>query len=269
MTSFLGTQLTNVQIASQVTVMLITYNEAPNIDRCLARLSWANTVLVVDSGSNDETINIVARYPNTRVIERPFDNFANQCNYGLSRIHTDWVLSLDADYIITPELESELLTLLDDGTAAFEANFTYCIFGQPLRSTLYPPRRVLYRRERGRYVNEGHGHRVVIDGPTRRLTGTILHDDRKSLSRWFHSQMRYAQHEADFLLNANREMLRRTDRIRLLAWPAPILVFLYTLFWKGCILDGWHGWFYALQRSTAETIIALEIISRKIIAKLS
>ena len=54
------------------------------------------------------------------------------------------------------------------------------------------------------------------------------------------------------------------DQLRLAAWPAPLAVLIYTLFIKGCLLDGWAGWFYALQRMLAETLIALEIINRRL-----
>jgi hypothetical protein len=58
--------------------------------------------------------------------------------------------------------------------------------------------------------------------------------------------------------------LRRSDRIRRAGWPAPILVFFYTLIWKGCILDGWPGWLYVLQPVFAESMIAIEIIDRRV-----
>jgi hypothetical protein len=58
--------------------------------------------------------------------------------------------------------------------------------------------------------------------------------------------------------------LSKTDRIRLMAWPAPIGAFLYTLFVKGCLLDGWAGWYYALQRCTAEVLLALELVDRRL-----
>jgi hypothetical protein len=62
---------------------------------------------------------------------------------------------------------------------------------------------------------------------------------------------------------SDRKALRTSDKIRLVAWPAPIGVFLYTLIFKGCLLDGWPGWYYALQRLLAEILIALEIIDRR------
>ena len=146
----------------------------------------------------------------------------------------------------------------------WRARFRYCIQGRPLRASLYPPRTVLYRKDRARYRDEGHGHRVQIDGPVLSLRGPIYHDDRKPLARWFLSQQRYARREAEHLLKSDRATLSKVDQIRLAAWPAPMMVLLYTLFAKGCLLDGWSGWYYALQRMLAEVMICLEIIDRRL-----
>jgi glycosyltransferase involved in cell wall biosynthesis len=245
--------------------MILTYNEAPNIARTLKAIAWLKEILVVDSGSTDATLDIVSRYPNARVVKRKFDSFAEQCNFGLTEIRTAWVLSMDADYELTPAIAAEMCALVPGReVSGYRAGFIYCIYGRPLRAALYPPRTVLYRPERARYRNEGHGHRVVIDGDVRDLRGSIYHDDRKPLSRWFASQQSYARREADYLLSSSGPELKRTDRIRLLGWPAPILVFFYTLLWKRCILDGWPGWLYVLQRSFAEIMIAIELVDRRL-----
>ena len=94
----------------------------------------------------------------------------------------------------------------------------------------------------------------------------IYHDDRKPLSRWFASQQGYARLEADYLLKADAGTLSASDRLRRMAWPAPIVMFFYVLVIKGCLLDGWPGWFYALQRVLAECMIALELIDRRLAA---
>ena len=104
----------------------------------------------------------------------------------------------------------------------------------------------------------------LLDGAVLDLDGVIYHDDRKPLARWFASQQRYAREEAEYLLEAARGSLTRTDKLRLMGWPAPVGVFFYTLFAKGCIFDGWPGWYYVLQRVTAETLIALEIGDRRL-----
>ncbi len=253
------------RLVDRTTPLLLTFDEAPNIERVLAPLAWANRIVVVDSGSTDGTLQLLAANQRVEVYHRPFVDFAAQCNFGLSLIDSEWVLSLDADYVLSANLVDELHSLEDDGSlAGYRARFIYEVYGRPLRASLYPPRTVLYRRTRARYRNEGHGHRVKIDGPVGELRGTISHDDRKPLTRWMSSQTRYAQREADHLLAAPAAELGLIDRMRRLAWPAPLLALPYTLFVKRCILDGTAGWYYALQRLLAEIAIALSIIDRRL-----
>lgn len=245
--------------------MILTHNEESNIARTLAPLTFVREILVVDSGSTDETLAIVRRHPRTRIVTRRFDSFADQCNFGLTEVQTPWILSLDADYELSSPLVQEICTLgPDSDVTGYRASFVYRIFGKPLSGTLYPDRIVLYRRGQASYRNEGHGHRVTVVGSIRPLAGRIYHDDRKPLGRWFASQMKYARDEADYLLGRPREELGSMDRVRLMAWLAPLLVFVYTLVWKHCILDGSRGWYYVLQRTFAETLIALEILDRRL-----
>lgn len=249
----------------QVSVLILTYNEAANIGRTLEALSWAKRILVIDSGSTDDTLAIVGRHPGAIAVTRAFDSFADQCNFGLSRIETGWVLSLDADYVLSPGLQEEIERLdPPPDVAGYSARFVYCIHGRPLRGSLYPPRTVLYRRALAEYRNEGHGHRVAVRGTVRALSSPIYHDDRKPLSRWFFSQQRYAALEAQHLLQTPRAKLRPADRIRRMAWPAPFVVFFYTLIVKRCILDGWPGWLYVLQRTLAEVLLAIELVDRRL-----
>jgi glycosyltransferase involved in cell wall biosynthesis len=248
-----------------ITPVVITYNEAANIARTLKRLVWARRIVVVDSGSTDETLEMVRYYPQTELFHRPFDDFASQCNFGIAQVATAWVLSLDADYELSDALVTELQALRpDSATSGYQARFVYRIYGHALRGTLYPPRTVLYRKTKASYRNEGHGHRVMVVGEIVPLSGVIFHDDRKPLARWFASQQQYARAEAEHLLASNRNSLSRADRIRLAAWSAPLAVFIYTLIFKGCLLDGWPGWYYALQRLLAEILIALEIIDQRL-----
>jgi glycosyltransferase involved in cell wall biosynthesis len=249
----------------QITPLIITANEAANIGHTLSKLHWAKRIVVIDSGSTDETLEMLQHYPQVEVIQHPFTDFASQCNFGLTQVRSPWALSLDADYELSDELVRELKSLTPkDNVAGFQAAFVYRIHGRALRGSLYPPRTVLYRREKARYRNEGHGHRVVVDGDVFPLKGVIFHDDRKPLSRWFAAQRRYAEREAEYLLNADRSSLSRTDKIRLMSSPAPVGVFFYALIVKRCILDGWPGWYYVLQRVVAEMLIALELIDRRL-----
>lgn len=248
---------------SDITPLILTYNEAPNIGRTLERVRWARDIIVVDSFSEDDTLEIVAGFPQTRVFQRQFDSFASQCNFGLTQtgISSEWVLNLDADYVLTPELIAEFQALLpSDVVTGLQARFVYCIHGRRLRSGVYPPVTVLFRRAKAFFQQDGHSHRVVVDGKIENLRSPILHDDRKQLGRWFSSQSRYTELEARKLLTAERGSLGWTDRIRQLRIVAPVAMLFYCLIVRGGILDGSAGFYYAFQRMLAELMLSLYLI---------
>lgn len=247
-----------------ITPLLLTYNEEPNIARCLERLTWAKRVLVIDSGSTDRTLEICSDFPNVEVIHRRFESFAGQCNFGLTHITSEWVLSMDADYRVPTDFP-EVASGLNSSATGFRFPFRYCIHGRPLRASLYPPRTVLYRKSAASYENDGHGHRVRIEGSVIDIDRQIDHDDRKPLSRWLGSQTKYAEQEAEKLL-AEDHAGGWPDRLRRMIWPAAPAAFLYTLFAKRMILDGWPGWFYVLQRTYAELLLSLAMLEKKLTA---
>jgi glycosyltransferase involved in cell wall biosynthesis len=252
-------------LQDDTTPLLITFNEIQNIARIVGRLDWARRIVVIDSGSTDGTLEFLARDPRIEVHHRAFDSFAQQCNFGLAQIRTEWVLSLDADYELSDEINTELGRLQPGaGDAGFRASFVYRIYGRPLRGTLYPPRTVLYRVAGARYENEGHGHRIRLPGNVSALNGVIYHDDRKPLARWLNSQLKYASIEAAHLLEAAPAELSFSDRIRRRGWLAPFLVVAYVLFVKRALFDGRAGWFYAFQRLSAEVLLALELLDRRL-----
>jgi len=249
----------------QITPVVLTYNEAPNIGRCLSRLSWAQRVVVVDSVSTDETAAIVREFPNAELVERHFDNHTAQWNHGVHLVQTRWVLSLDADYVLTDEFIAQLATLKpEDEVDAFQVPFRYCIFGKPLRACLYPPRAMVFRRDRCRYVADGHTQLLQVPGKSATLTAPVDHDDRKPLSRWLDSQDNYAKLEVAKLMAAESNTLRLQDRLRLQMIYAPVVTLLYTLLVRGVILDGWRGCYYAFQRTIAEIILSLRLLERKL-----
>jgi glycosyltransferase involved in cell wall biosynthesis len=254
-------------VLEQITPVILTFNEEANIARTLDRLQWARDIVVVDSLSTDATIPILSRHGKVRLFQRAFDSHARQWNFaiGETNIATEWFLALDADYVLTEEFIAELAALQPGrNTNGYSAGFSYCIGGVPLRGTLYPAVTILCRRGSARYEQDGHTQRVIVTGAVAALNARVLHDDRKPLSRWIDSQKRYAQLEAEHLLAAENGTLGLMDRIRRWGWPAPIVVFAYTFIAKGCAFDGWRGWFYVLQRTLAEIMLALEILDRRI-----
>ena len=257
-----------MKMASNITVLVLTFNEAPNIQRTLKQLSWARDILIVDSFSTDDTLNIVQSFPRVRVVQRRFDTHSTQWNFGLDQCESTWVLALDADYVLDPALVQQLEAFAPQSEmAAYFARFRYCIAGRTLRAALYPPRPVLFRKDICRYEQDGHTQRLRIGGNTGWLRGHIIHDDRKPLARWLESQRKYASLEADKLLRAPANSLSRSDRLRLMMWPSVPAIFAGTLLWKRCILDGWRGWYYVLQRTHAELLLSLELLDRRLAHK--
>jgi glycosyltransferase involved in cell wall biosynthesis len=256
-----------MSLLDRIIVLILTYNEEANIGRTLDGVAWAKRIVVVDSGSTDRTAEIVRAYPQAELVVRSFDTHEAQWNFGLAVCGNDseWILALDADYRLDQACRDEIAVLTpDDDVVGYRARFRYCMMGRPLRGNLYPPVVALYRRSRAHYTQSGHTQRLVANGRIADLKSKIDHDDRKPLSRWLSAQQRYAELEADHLVSTPTSELRRVDRIRRMGWPAPFLVFFYTLIVKRCIFDGGRGWMYVLQRTAAEVMIALNVVDARL-----
>lgn len=246
-----------------ITPLILTFNEAPNIGRTLQSLTWAKRIVVIDSYSTDATLEILQSYPQVQLFQRQFDTHANQWNYGLQQITSEWVLSMDADYTLTYDLIAEIESIPKDSLIdGYFVRFKYCVFGKPLRGTLLPPRQVLFRREKAVYIDDGHTQLLQVDGKSGMLSSYIYHDDRKPLSRWLWAQDRYMIIEANKLLETPASELSFGDRIRRTKIIAPFIIMFYCLIIKGGIFDGWAGWYYAFQRTLAELILSIRLIEQ-------
>lgn len=253
-----------------ITPVILTLDEEPNIARCLEKLTWAREVVVVDSLSGDRTREIATSFPNVRFLQRAFDTHAEQWSFAVheTRIESEWVLALDADYILTEVLLCEIGNLKPpDSLAAFRCTFRYCVLGEPIGSSLYPPVTILYRRRRSRYIQDGHTQRVVVDGPVVSLRAVMLHDDRKDLARWLGNQERYMRAEANTIVNTPLSKLSWADRARRI-FVAPPLVFFYLLLCRGLVLEGRRGLYYAMQRTLAELLLCIQILEVRIMSGL-
>lgn len=240
----------------QITPIILTFNEAPNIERTLAAVSWADEVLVIDSFSTDETVALCGKFPNVRVIQRAFESAAKQCNFALEQnIQTEWVLSMDADYVVSPALRDELAQLTPSSiTNGYSIRFDYLIRGRRLFGSLYPPRTCLYRKQFAHYIQDGHTQRVNVKGDIGELQAKMYHDDRKPYTRWLASQERYAKLEADKLAESSWSELNWPNKLRA-SGLAPIAIVPYTLLGKKVILSGPAGLEYCWQRLVAEVTL--------------
>lgn len=244
-----------------ITPLVLTHNEEANIDRCLASLTWAERVVVVDSGSDDATREIAQRYANVAWFERRFDSHRAQWAFATqgTGVRTPYALALDADMSVPSQVLAELASAVDDGVDGGVVEFEYRYHGRPLCGSVYPAQLRLFRVERVDVRQEGHSQEFVVHGRVRTLRGRVVHDDRKPLARWLGSQLRYASLEAA-RIRASRS-LRGRDLLRRAGLAAPV-VGLVAYVRAGGPLGGGLALRYALERGLFETILALKLLER-------
>jgi glycosyltransferase involved in cell wall biosynthesis len=225
-----------------LTAILIAYNEELDLPCALTSLQGvADEIILVDSGSADRTCDI-AREFGARVYSRKLDSLAEQKNYAASLATNDWLLSIDCDEELSPELRSSILAWKQEtpGKAGYDFPLMTNYLGGWIRhSGWYPDHKLrLYRRDRGKFVSVLH-EGVKLDGQAGRLEGHLLHYTVRS----------YAEHKAklDFLSTMAAEDMfahgRKSWRAAMIF--APPWTFLQRLAFQLGVLDGRRGWLIA------------------------
>ncbi|NBB16029.1 glycosyltransferase [Caulobacter sp. SLTY] len=264
----------------KVSILILTFNEAANLPACLAALSWCDDILVIDSGSTDDSVEI-AKAHGCRLLHRPFDDFAGQRNYALEHgdFRHEWILHLDADEIVTPAFLAALEALQPtDHLDAWRVPFKTIFFGQWLRHAgMWPAYQVrLGHAQRLRFVQVGHGQREdlpperVGDFPEALLHYSFSH----GLRRWLDKHVRYAADEAAVIVAARAEGAKETAKLsssdpterrraakalagRLPLFLRPVARFVYIYFVRRGFLDGRAGFVYAFMLSVYEAMMAI------------
>jgi glycosyltransferase involved in cell wall biosynthesis len=258
-----------------VSVVVLTMNEEPNIRRCLASVSWAEQVVVVDSGSTDATVPI-ARSRGAEVVEQPWLGFAAQRDLALrlSSLRHDWVYFVDADEWVSPQLAAEIAKRLQAPSAAAFAHRLRLVFlGTWIRHCGWYRGSWVVRLVDRRYTKFDAsivGERACVDGTVLRLRHDIVDQDLKGLAAWLHKHVRYAQLEAQRRQCRPAQLRQRLNALRadqgstrpfarslakdiiypsVTAKPAAIFIYMYLV--RLGLLDGlaglrfcfYHAWF--------------------------
>ena len=162
----------------RLSIVLITRNEAANIAACLESVAWADEIVVVDSGSSDETVAICGRYGAKVQVTSDWPGFGPQKNRAVDLATGDWLLSIDADERVTPELRAEIEQVLaaPDGDA-YEMPRLSSYLGQPMRHGGWWPDHVtrLFRRGAARFSEARVHETVIVQGRTGRLRNHLVH----------------------------------------------------------------------------------------------
>lgn len=257
-------------MAAPVSVIVLTKNEELAIEACLASVTASGTafdeVFVVDSGSTDRTVELAEKLGATVVQFAWNGQYPKKKQWALERVpcRNDWVLMLDADEVVTPELAAEIAGLdLDGPVAAYDVSLDYVFLGRRLRHGHKVTKRVLLRRDRNRFpvvddlgaTNmwevEGH-YQPVTDGAVGRLRSSLRHEDREPLFHYFERHNRYSDWEAHLAATERKDVARARSRQGQLFDRVPfkpLAFFVYSYLVRGGWRDGAAGFHYAVAHA--------------------
>lgn len=221
-----------------LSVILITFNEENNIVDCLESVRWADEIIVVDSGSEDKTVELAKQYTD-KVFQIEWRGYAENKNYALSRADGDWILWIDADERVTPELAEEIQSLLKGKPQAdgYEMARRAYFLGKWIKHCGWYPGYVLrlFKRQSARFSDSKVHEGVVLDGKRARLQHDLLHFTDNDLDHYLWKFNRYTSYAADELAAKNR----RAGILAILFRPAFAFIKMYFL--KRGFLDGVQG----------------------------
>ncbi len=234
----------------RLSVVMIVRNEAAVIRRALDSVAWADEIVVLDSGSTDDTVAICRQYTE-HVFETDWPGFGPQKNRALSRARGDWVLSLDADEWLSDALTAQIRALLAQPDDTLANGYTlprlssYC--GRYLRHSGWWPDEVLrlFRRDKGRFSDDRVHERVLVDGTVQGLQGLLMHESYRSLDQVLDKVNHYSR-EGALALHARGRRAGLGTAIGHGLWA-----FFRTYVLRRGFLDGREGFIVAVSNAEA------------------
>lgn len=253
---------------STISVATITHNSSELIGLCLGSVQWADEIVVVDGMSTDNTVEICNSFPTVNVIVVPNNhNLDVNKNIAIDNCRGDWVLVLDSDEVVTPELAEELRRTAESGgngkSGYFLPRRNYFL-GRWMKSSGWYPDHVLrfFQRAKGRFPCDHVHERLELEGEAGYLSGDLLHYTYRDFGEYFMKMDRYTSFEARYMLRLSEELdsvtfldflrnkAQRKPFIRKIWWKyaplKPFLRFLLIYFARKGFLDGRHGLMLAI-----------------------
>jgi len=228
-----------------LSVIVITRNESQHIARCLTSVSWADEIIVLDSGSSDNTVEICRQFTN-HVFSTDWPGFGPQKQRALEKAKHEWILSLDADEEITEALKLEIQQAIQQKNAqGFEIPRLSSYCGRQIKHGSWWPDYVLrlFRREAGQFTDDIVHERVVVKGTIQRLRKPILHEAFVDPEEVLHKINSYSSLGAEKLYQQGKTANLGTALIKGL-WT-----FLRTYVLKASMLDGAEGLMLAISNA--------------------
>ena len=230
-----------------LSVIVITKNEQDNVRECLESVRWADEIIVVDSGSTDKTLKYARKFTR-KIYKTEWDGFGATKRFALSKAKGEWVLSLDADERVTPELAREIQLVVKQNTAA------YAGYSMPRKAFFlgkwikhcgwYPGRLVrLFRRKSGSFTLSQVHESIQIKGSIGELKSDLLHFTDPNLEHYFQKFNRYTSLAAEDLVRSGEGFSFDKMLIR------PVWAFLRMYFFQRGFLDGVEGFMLCVLSS--------------------
>ncbi len=254
-----------------ISVVMISLNEAHNMDAVLENLAgWAQQVFLVDSYSEDQTVDIALKH-GVHVVQRRFRDFGDQWNFAVSAlpIETPWTMKLDPDERLSDALKASIAEAIESARAdGFALDRRLWFMGQPMPVRQEVLR--IWRTGKGRFSDAIVNERPIVDGTTGKISGELEHHDSPNLHHWFDKQNRYITAEAvtqfrGLSMAAEPRLLGTAIERRM--WVKKnfsrlpgcyIAIYLYHLFWLGAWRAGRVGWIWAGLRTQLYRALALK-----------
>jgi len=236
--------------AAKVSAVIITLNEQHVIQECLAHVSWCDEIVIVDSGSTDKTLEICESF-GARIYHRDFDGYGSQKQFAVSMASHDWVLSIDADEIVTAELATEILSVLKTTppTAGYRLRFSTYFLDRRLRfgPTRNEEHLRLFKQSQGGFDRAAVHERIVLEGQIATLDHQIVHHPYRDLAEYLHKMNAYTEAAAQQYFRKGRNHSKFLLPLRF-----PIMFVLAYVF-RGGFLDGYPGFLWSFLHATYGT----------------
>lgn len=236
----------------KLSVAIVAHNEAANLGRTLESVAWAGEIVLVDSGSTDETVEIARSY-GAQVYYEPWKGYGPQVNSAIDKCTSPWVLSLDADEVLTPELQLEIQELLAGNPEfpAYTVPRLNLIFGRWMRhGGLYPDRKLrLFAAGTARLREDTEPHATPKwDGPAGKLSGDLLHYQYPTIQMYLEHMDRYSTASVPLVLRQEKTS-KSALSFAVNTVLNPIATFVYNYFFRLGFLDGREGLLFHLYHS--------------------
>ena len=254
-----------MQDKAPISVIILTYNEEKNIGDCLKSLqNWAGEIFIVDSYSTDRTLEIAKKYAD-KISRNKFEGYAKQRNWALNNLpfSYEWVLFLDADEQLSPELKKEIKDMLAEvspNIKGFYIKRRFIFMERWIRHGGYYPTWLLrlFRHEVARCQEREVDERFIVQGETLQLLYDIIHEDQRGITLWIDRHNQYAtlealeqtKHREEIATSLNDSQIARKQRTKRQLWNhlplllRPFFYFFYCYILRGGFLDGKAGFIY-------------------------